>query len=507
MITKSKFVAGIQCLKRVYLQVHNPELAKRSSQAVEAILKQGQEVGLVAQRAFPGGRTVDCAWNRIKEAVRVTRDLIANPDVPAIFEGTFEHAGVLVRVDVLQRDGKFGYHLVEVKSSTQIKPHYAYDVGIQRHVLTGDGVEPAQVSLMHLNREYIFDGQEYDVSRLFTMAEPKPEDTVSDAEISERLKEQFRILNQPRPPDIRPGAQCEHPVVCEFYDHCNPRVPANHISLLPRIRAHKLQELMASGIISIEQIPDDYPLPEKQKVAVECVKTSKPFFSPELAGELSSLKYPLCFMDFETVFPALPRFAGMRPFDHIPFQWSVHRQDQPDSELKHFEYLAEDDSDPRFPFIESLYKSVSGAGSIVVYYQNFESSRLDDLARWVPTYASEIGQIKGKLWDLLAIVRRNVYHPAFAGSFSLKSVLPALIPEMTYETLEVRDGVQAGLAWARLIAPGISAKEKDRLTQALIEYCKQDTLALVKLLEVLRNTIAVAPSQGSEPESKGKRKR
>lgn len=486
MITKSKFVAGIQCLKRVYLQVHNPGLAERSSEAANAILKQGEEVGLVAQRAFSGGRTVDFGRIQIKEALRATRDLMADPEVPAIFEGTFEHGGVLVRVDILQRDGKFGYRLVEVKSSTQIKPHYAYDVGIQRHVLRGDGVEPEQVSLMHLNREYVFDGKEYDVSRLFIVAEPRPEDMVSDAEISDRLQEQLRILNQPQPPEIRPGRQCEHPVVCEFYNHCNPEPCANHVSRLPRMRADKLQELTASGITLIEQIPDDFPLSEKQWLAVHCMKNGKAFFSSELAGELSTLKYPLCFMDFETVFPALPRFAGMRPFDHIPFQWSVHRQEKPDRPLKHFEYLAEDDSDPRFPFIESLRKALAGAGNVVVYNQTFESSRLDDLARWVPAYASEIAKIKAKLWDLLTIVRRNVYHPAFAGSFSLKSVLPALIPQMTYETMEVGSGTEAGSAWARMIEPGTPTREKGRLTQALIEYCKQDTLALAKLFEVLR---------------------
>lgn len=487
MISKSNFVAGIQCLKRIYLQVHNPGLATKSSPAAEAVLKQGREVGRVAHRAFPGGATVASGRVQTKEALRATRDLMANPEVPAIFEGAFEHAGVIVRVDVLQRDGRFGYRLIEVKSSTEIKPHYAYDVGIQHHVLTGAGVEAEQVGLMHLNREYIFDGKEYDVSRLFTLAELEPEDTVSEAEISDRLEEQFRILNQPRPPEIPPGRHCEDPVVCEFYDHCNPELPANHVSLLPQMRADKLQELTDSGVVSIEQVPDDFPLSEKQRLAVDCMKTGKPFFNPELAGELSALRYPLCFMDFETVFPALPRFAGMRPFDHIPFQWSVHRQDTSGGGLRHFEYLAEDDSDPRSPFIESLCEAVAGAGNIVVYNQTFESSRLDDLARWVPTCASDTAVVKAKLWDLLPVVRRNVYHSAFAGSFSLKSVLPALIPQMTYEALEVGDGVEAGVAWARLISPAISPEEKGSVRQALIGYCRQDTLALAKLFEMLRD--------------------
>jgi hypothetical protein len=177
----------------------------------------------------------------------------------------------------------------------------------------------------------------------------------------------------------------------------------------------------------------------------------------------------------------------MRPYDHIPFQWSVHRQEKPGGPLSHLEFLAENNSDPRVAFVESLCKAVTGAGKIVVYNQSFESSRLDDLARWFPAYASVITKIKAKIWDLLVVVRRNVYHPAFAGSFSLKFVLLAFVPEMTYETLEVAEGTAAGLAWTRLIQPATPLVEKRRLRKALLEYCKQDTLALAKLFEVPRN--------------------
>ena len=154
--------------------------------------------------------------------------------------------------------------------------------------------------------------------------------------------------------------------------------------------------------------------------------------------------------------------------------------------MTHFEFLADDDSDPRVPFVESLRKASAGAGSIVVYNDCFEYSRLDDLARWVPSHAAGIESIKRKMWDLLRIIRGNVYHPAFGGSFSLKAVLPAFVPGMTYETLEVSEGAAAGLAWARLIDPETPPKEKSRLKLALLKYCAQDTLGLVKLLEALR---------------------
>ena len=485
-ISKSKFVAGVQCLKRLYLQVHEPELAAGLDDASKAVLEQGHQVGLVAQRAFPGGVMVEAGPTELDEAIKTTRELVARAEAPAIFEATFQHEGVLVRTDVLKRNGRSGHRLIEVKSSTKVKPHYAYDIAVQRHVLIGAGIEIKQASLMHLNRDYVFNGKEYDVSQLFVEAEVKPGDAVSETEISDRLKEQFRILNKPKPPDIKPGEQCEDPYRCEFYDQCNPELPADHVSFLPGIRTAKVEKLTAGGITSIKKISATFRLSENQRRAVDSVKSGKPFISPELADELGSLKHPLCFMDFETVFPALPRLAKMSPYDHILFQWSVNRQEKPGGPMKHFEFLAENDSDPRLPFVESLCKALAGAGNIVVYNKSFESSRLNDLARWLPKYASAIEAIKGKMWDLLDVVRRNVYHPAFAGSFSLKSVLPAFVPGMTYENLEVGEGTAAGLAWARFIEPATPPAEKNGLRQALLAYCKHDTLALVKLLEELR---------------------
>lgn len=488
-ISKSKFVAGVQCLKRLYFQVHQPELAAEPDEASTAVIEQGRQVGLVAQKAFPGGVTVEAGPRELDKALKATRELVNKAEASAIFEGTFQHEGVLVRTDVLKRSGRFGHRLIEVKSATDVKPHYAYDIAIQRHVLMGADVEVERASLMHLNRDYVFDGKEYDVSQLFVIAEVKPKDAVSESEISDRLKEQFRILNRNKPPDIKPGKQCEDPFLCEFYDHCNPELPADHVSFLPRIQVEKVEELIAQGITSINRIPATFSLSDRQRRAVECVKSGKPFVSPELAGELDGLKYPLCFMDFETVFPALPRFAKMGPYDHIPFQWSVHRQEKPRGPLKHFEFLADNYSDPRIPFVESLCKAVNGAGNFVVYNQSFEYSRLDDLARWLPKYRSDIDAIKAKMWDLLVVVRRNVYHAAFSGSFSLKSVLPAFVPKMTYEDLEVAEGMAAGLAWEQLIRPETPLPEKIRLRTALLEYCKRDTLALVKLLEVFWNYV------------------
>jgi hypothetical protein len=239
------------------------------------------------------------------------------------------------------------------------------------------------------------------------------------------------------------------------------------------------------GVQSIRDIPEDFPLSERQRRACTCVQTGQPWFSTDLSAELRALKYPCYFMDFETVNPAIPRFGGMRPYDQLPFQWSVHVQRQRGAELEHYEFLATDNGDPRREFITSLCSVLGRSGSIVVY-SAFESQRLSELAAWLPEFAGRIKKIQRRLWDLLPVVRNHVYHPKFAGSYSIKNVLPALVPGMTYEGMEVADGTEAGLAWQSLLRRGLDQVERDRIRKALLDYCGQDTLAMVRLVETLR---------------------
>jgi predicted RecB family nuclease len=297
-----------------------------------------------------------------------------------------------------------------------------------------------------------------------------------------QLRSELRVLAMPNPPDIPTGPHCTNPVRCEFYDRCNPPRPNDHIGYLPRLHASAAEELVGLGIESIRDVPDDFPLSERQRIACTSVQTGQAWFSAELGKELESLKYPLYFADFESVNPAIPRFSGMRPFDQLPFQWSVHVQRQPDAEPEHYEFLATDKSDPRPEFISSLCSALGETGSIVVYAA-FESQRLSELAAWLPEFAEQIKTIHGRLWDLLPVVRNHVYHPAFAGSYSLKAVLPALVPEMNYDNMLVANGQDAGLAWESLVRGGLDQSERESTRKALLDYCGKDTLALVRLLE------------------------
>ena len=487
-LSKSKFVAGVQCLKRLYFQVREPELAAEPDAASEAIFAQGREVGQLARQLFPGGVEVDGSGG-LDEAIRTTQELAANPEVPAIFEGTFENGGVLVRVDVLQRRRDGRWRLLEVKSTTELKEHHLDDVAIQARVVSRSGLDLAASCLMHVNRNYVFQGGSVDVRQFFRIRNLTRRVNRLDPKLTFQLRAELTVLNMPNAPDLPPGSHCTNPVTCEFFDRCNPPRPDDHVGYLPRIQASTVEELGEIGVESIRDIPDDFPLNERQRRACASVQTGKPWFSADLGKELKGLKYPLFFMDFESVNPAIPRFPGMRPYDQLPFQWSVHVLRGPGAEPEHHEFLATNTTDPRRDFIASLCPVLGRSGSILVY-SAFESQRLSELAAWLPGFAGRIKAIRRRLWDLLPVVRNHVYHPKFAGSYSIKNVLPALVPAMTYEGMEVADGTDAGLAWEALIRGGLDQAERDRIRKALLDYCGQDTLAMVRLLEELRSACA-----------------
>lgn len=482
-ISKTRYCAGVQCLKRLYLLVHSPELAAQPDDSAEAIIEQGREVGMLARKLFPGG--VEVCERGLDQAIRTTRELVANPDVSALFEAVFEHQNVLVKVDILHRRRDGRWRLIEVKSTTDAKDHHLEDVAIQYRVVSRYGLDVASVCLAHVNRGYVFDGQSIDAKRFFKIRNLTRRVAKLQPKLAFQLRSEFTILSKPEAPDIAPGRHCTNPVLCEFYDRCNTQRPDDHIGFIPRIHASAMEELGEMGIESIRDVPDDFELTEIQRRACTSVQTGEPWFSDGLGEVLSGLRYPLYFIDFETVNPAIPRFAGMRPYDQLPFQWSVHVQRQPGAEPEHHEFLAADASDPRRDFISSLCRVLGDSGSIVVY-SSFESQRLSELAAWLPEHAAPINAIQARLFDLLPVVREHAYHPAFAGSYSIKSVLPALVPEMSYEGMEVANGQDAGIAWESLVRGSLNCDERKRIEKALRAYCGQDTLAMVRLLEMLR---------------------
>jgi Domain of unknown function(DUF2779) len=393
---------------------------------------------------------------------------------------------VIVKTDILRRKEN-GWRLVEVKSTTDLREHHTEDIAIQSYAVLHSGLDLSSAWLAHVNRDYVFGGGEIDARRFFLFRNLTRRVQNLQQTVAAQLRSQFRILGMPSPPDVVPGPHCTDPVVCEFFSRCNPPTPEDYIGYIPRINLRAKERLGELGVESILDIPPGFELSDFQRRVCTAVQTGQAWFSPELKTEFDSLKYPLYFMDFETVNPAIPRFPGMRPYDPLPFQWSVHVLRELAGKPEHYEFLAGDENDPRYAFIASLCEVLGKKGNIVVYNQQFESQRLWELAGWLPDYAQRIRGIQLRLWDLLPVIRNHVYHPAFSGSFSLKAVLPALVPEMAYSGMEVADGQEAGLAWQAMIGGHCGEAERNAKRKALLAYCGQDTLALVRLLEALRH--------------------
>ena len=251
-ISKSKYMAGVQCLKRLYWQVHEPELGGVPDAAAVAIMEQGREVGKLARQLFAGG--VEVPSCDPEQAIRITRELIANPDVPAIFEAAFENGGVFVRVDILHRRRDGRWRLIEVKSTADLKEQHLDDVAIQYRVVSRSGLDLASACLAHVNRNYVFQGGSIDVWRFFKIKNLTQRVERLLPKLTFLLRSELRVLVMPKAPDIPAGPHCTDPVRCEFYDLCNPPRPTDQIGYLPRIQANAVEELEEMGVESIRDI-------------------------------------------------------------------------------------------------------------------------------------------------------------------------------------------------------------------------------------------------------------
>ena len=485
LLSKSRFGAGLQCHKRLFLECYSPKLADPIDPGQQAIFESGTAVGELARERFPGGRLIEEEYFRHEDAVATTREVIADRSVPAIYEAAFTFDGIRVRVDILVRRRGGAFDLVEVKSSTGVHEQHIPDVAIQLHVAEGAGIKVGRAFLLHIDNNYVFEGGPYDVSRLFHL-----EDVTREARAFARrpmpaaLAEMREALEQDSAPLIEIGRRCKKPYQCAFYDHCREEVPEHHIEQLPWATARLLDQLLEAGIRDIGDIPDSFPgLSALQQRVRVCVSTGQPHVDPELRAALQEVTYPLHFLDFETFNPALPIYPGTRPYQVIPFQWSLHVRDRA-GDLSHHSFLADGDGDPREGFAASLLDAIGPEGTIIAY-SSYEQTIIKQLAGDLPQYAERLLDLNTRFLDLLEVLRAYYYHPDFHGSYSIKAALPVLVPDSGYQDLEIRDGSQASLTFTQVIAPETEENEKERLREALLSYCQRDTEAMVWIFDAL----------------------
>ena len=483
MLSKSRFLAGLQCHLRLWYQCFERELIPEVPPSQQAIFDAGHEVGELATQLFPGGILIDEPYFLHKQAVQSTLQAMQDPDVKSIYEAAFVHDGVRIRVDVLERLDDGSWNLVEVKSSTSVKEVYYPDVAVQFYVLEGCGLKINRAGILHINNQYVYDGQNLDLESLFSFEDLTDATMSMQPEIPGQLEELKGMLAVDGPPEIQPSRHCHKPYDCEFWDHCTKDMPEFWVYDISGIGQEKLDELAEMGIQAIRDIPETFPMSQIQDRIRASVTNRQEFISDQLESELNDVAYPVHFLDFETIGVAIPRYAGTRPYQTIPFQWSDHILYE-NGNLDHREYLCNEDKDPREEFTQTMLDALGTKGSIVIY-TSYETGILNSLIEHFPQYADELQSVIDRFVDLYAIIKRHYYHPKFYGSFSLKYVLPALVPEMSYENLSIQDGMQASLDYLRMIDSETSEDEKAKIRSDLLTYCGQDTLAMVKIRDEL----------------------
>jgi hypothetical protein len=489
-LTKTRYAAGLQCMRRLWLNVHEPAL--RDGPQLGSVEDIGAEIGRMAQRLYPGGVLVDEApWEHAKAVTR-TATLMADGSVPAIFEAAFEHSGVRVRVDVLERLPRGWWGLREVKSSGEVKDHHYDDVAVQLHVLRKAGVRLASVQILHVKKNYVRGQNGIAWPKFFSRVDVKRESKKRLSGIEARIENQLRCLSRTHEPKIEPGAHCYSPYSCDHWEHCTASKPADWVFYMPHLSAARRAELAALEIEAISAIPDDFGLSPRQTVIRDVMRSGEPHVGSDLAERLRGFGPPAFYLDFEAVLPAIPLYAGTRPYEVIPFQWSLHHVDS-DGAVGHNEFLGNANTDPRRAFAESLLASLEGTKLPVIVYSSYEQTRLTELAATFPDLAKPIRSVIRQLTDLLPIVRGSVYHPEFDFSSSIKLAAPALCPDVTYGDLEeISDGGAASTAFWLMASGKADPTTSARLQRSLLEYCRRDTWAMVRLHQALKALAAHA---------------
>lgn len=488
LLSKSSFIKGIQCEKQLYLYKHHYNWRDPISEQQQAVFTRGTNVGKLAQELFPGGADLSPVNPfQYEKAAKLTQEKIQS-GVKVFYEPSFIYDELLVAVDILSKQ-RNKWYIYEVKSSTSISDTYIMDAAVQYYVLRNSGLDIKDVSIVYMNNQYVRQ-DELDINKLFAIESVLQFVEELQDMIPGRVTAFKKLLKSKSIPEIKIGPQCNDPYPCSFLGYCWKDIPEYSVFNISGLKSDKKFELFNSGIVHIENIPDDYKLSDNQRLQVDVHKNKKTVIDKVGLKEfMDSVKYPLYFMDFETFMPAVPLYDNSRPYQQIPFQYALYYHKNKKSELEYFDFLGNPEVDARVPFIESLLKNTKRKGDIVVYNKSFEITRLKEIARDFPDYADDIEERIERIKDLMLPFQKKYYYkPEMMGSYSIKNVLPALVPELSYDGMTIADGGMAMIAYESLLYE----KDPDKIASIrknLLEYCKMDTYAMVRIWNELEKVV------------------
>ena len=484
-LSKSTFIRGLQCEKSLFLYKHHYRLKDPTPPSLQAVFDQGTNVGLLAQELFPNG--VDASpENHFKmvESVGKTLNFISQGET-IIYEATFLYNNILAALDILVKDQE-GWKAYEVKSSTKVSDTYIKDAAIQYYTITNSGIELKDISIVHINNLYVRDG-ELDIQQLFTIESVYDEVLEFLPRIPNEVRRLKNVIESSEAPQIDIGPHCSDPYDCDFKGTCWKHVPEYSVFNISRLNKDKKFDLYNKGVITLDQIDlSQTDLNPNQVLQVQSeVEGTTYIDKDEIRNFTNGLNYPLYFLDFETIGPAVPKYNGSRPYQQLVFQYSLHFKYSLDSDVIHREYLADPTKDPRIGFMEQLIEDCGNSGDILVYNIGFEKGKLNDLLEVFPQYSNELRGIVNRLKDLMVPFQNKWYYtPEMKGKYSIKYVLPALVPELSYDDLEIKEGGTASNTFLSIVN-GTFEGDIEKTRRQLLEYCKLDTYAMVKILDKL----------------------
>ena len=485
--SKSKLLALRQCPKRMWLEIHRPDLREESA-ATQASFQIGHQVGDIARRIYDPegvGALIDVQSEGFARAFERSAELLHATQ--PIFEAGLEAGGGMAFADVMlpgQQDGKQVWRMVEVKASTSVKNYHRDDVAVQAFVAQSSGVPLQSIALAHIDNSWTYPGNG-DYSGLLKENDLTAEAFARTEEVKAWIGQAQSVDASPIEPVMNIGAHCDTPYACGFYDYCSRDQPKPEYPVywLPYFGT-KTQTLAEQGVTELRNVPDDVLNTRQQRVKTHTLANTVFFDAAGAAADLAIHSLPAYFLDFETIQFAVPIWKGTRPYQQNTFQFSLHTLSA-SGQLEHTEFLDISGNDPSGPFTHALIAACGERGPVFVYNAGFETARMSELATRYPQFSAALLSINARVVDLLPIARERYYHPSQQGSWSIKKVLPAVVPELRYDVLDgVQDGGMAMAAFMEAILPDTNAERKNQIQQQLLVYCKLDTYAMVRLWQV-----------------------
>jgi hypothetical protein len=486
-LSKSTFLMGRQCSKLLWFRYNAKDQIPTPDEAQQAVFDQGTEVGELAQQLFPGGIVVAPGIITPDEVIAATQKAIQTRR--PLYEAAFVFHGGYARTDILVPVVGGAWDLVEVKSTTSLKEDvHLPDIAFQTFVLTGAGIKLRKYFLAHINNEFVRQGA-IDPQKFFTLEDVTKPVSALSRDIEGQIDAMQRVIGAKAHPEIQIGPHCDNPYACPLHDHCWSFLPEASVFTLYRGGA-KSFTLLQRGIQKLADIPADVTLTDNQAIQRAALLAGQPHIDrPALAAFLGQLEYPVSYLDFETIGTAIPLFVGVKPYQQVPFQYSLHIVRQPGAKSRldpeHRQFLAEGTADPRLEFMRQLRADLPETGSVVAYNAGFETSRLKECCDLLPEFKPWLRKVTPRIVDLLLPFRGFRYHhPDQNGSNSMKAVLPALTGK-SYEHLAIQEGNAASREFLRVTFAEVPAAERRRVRRDLEEYCGLDTLGMVQIVRSL----------------------